>query len=142
MKTLCETLAKPNETNARALAIFFLQQKGRNLTHFVTLLILILSRKKKAFSNKGRSKLITMVCLDNDSRKVPRGSLRERLKGNGQIIDIPFFRYLTCEETKSSIEQTFSLSYGFTFLKSLKNILCVGEKKKKLQWCRAHQLGR
>ena len=26
-----------------------------------------------------------MVCLDNDSHKVPRGSLRERLKGNGQL---------------------------------------------------------
>ena len=109
--------------------IFFLQQREKNLTHFVTLLILILSRKKKAFSNKGRSKLITVVCLDNDSHKVPRGSLRERLKGNGRIKDIPFFRYLTCEETRSSIEQAFSLSNGFTFLKSLKNVLCVAEKQ-------------
>ena len=109
--------------------IFFLQQRERNLTHFVSQLILVLSRKKKAFSNKGRSKLITVVCLDNDSHKVPRSSLRERLKGNRRIKDIPFFRYLTCEETKSSIEQAFSLSNGFTFLKSLKNILCVAEKQ-------------
>ena len=36
---------------------------------------------------------------------------------------------MTCEETKSSIEQAFSLSNGFTFLKSLKNILCVAEKQ-------------
>ena len=70
-----------------------------------------------------------MVCLDNDSCKVTRNSLRERLKGNGHIKDIPVFQCLTCEETKSSIEQAFSLSNGFTFLKSLKNILCVAENQ-------------
>ena len=60
-----------------------------------------------------------MGCLDNDSRKVQRSSLREQLKSKGQIKDIPFFGYLTCTEMKSSIEQVFSLSNAFTFLKSL-----------------------
>ena len=129
MKTLCETLAKPSETNARALANLFPATKRKKFDPLCHSANFNSQQKKKAFSSKGRSKLITVVCLDNDSHKVPRGSLRERLKGNGRIKDIPFFRYLTCEETKSSIEQAFSLSNGFTFLKSLKNILCVAEKQ-------------
>ena len=129
MKTLCETLAKPNETNARALANLFPATKRKKFDPLCHSANFNSQQNKKAFSNKGRSKLITVVCLDNDSHKVPSGSLRERLKGNGRIKDIPFFRYFTCEETKSSIEQAFSLSNGFTFLKSLKNILCVAEKQ-------------
>ena len=86
MKTLCETLAKPNETNSRALVNLFPATKRKKfdpLCHSAN--YNSQQKKKKAFSNKERSKLITMVCLDIDSRKVPRGSLRERLKGNGQI---------------------------------------------------------
>ena len=130
MKTLSETLAKPNEMSACALANLFPAAERKKLDSLCHSANFNSLQKKKGFSNKGRSKLITVACLDNDSCKVPRGSLRERLKGNGQVKDIPFFQYLTCEETKSSIEQAFSLSNGFTFLKSLKIIYYVLQKNK------------
>ena len=61
---------------------------------------------------------------------IPRGSVREKLRSNGRIRDVAFFRYLTYEDIKDIIEQAFSLTSKFIFLKSQKNNLFVSQKDK------------
>ena len=122
MKSICESLAKPSEANARALANLFPATKKRK---FDPLSI-------SAFSNKGRSKLITVVCLDCNSGMIPRGSVREKLQSNGRISDIAFFRYLTYEDIKGIIEQAFSLKSKLIFLKSQ---TVMYHRKTRIKWC-------
>ena len=130
MKSICESLAKPSEANARALANLFPATKKRKFDPLSISVNSNSKRKKTAFSNKGRSKLITVVCLDCNSGMIPRGSVREKLRSNGRISDIAFFRYLTYEDIKGIIEQAFSLKSKLIFLKSQKNnLLCIAERQ-------------
>ena len=110
MKSICESLTKPSEANAHALANLFPATKKRKFDPLSFSVNSNSKRKKTAFSNKGRSKLITVVCLDCNSGMIPRGSVREKLRSNGHIRDVAFFRYLTYEDIKDIIEQAFSLT--------------------------------
>ena len=47
--------------------------------------------------------------------------MREKLRSNGRIRDITFFRYLTYEDIKGIIEQAFSLTSKFIFRLLVKN---------------------
>lgn len=72
--------------------------------------------------------MICVVVLDNYGM-IPRGEVRDKLKKNGRIQNVPFLRYLSFEEVKNIILETFSIS-GFQFLKSQKdNTLCVAPKQ-------------
>lgn len=67
--------------------------------------------QKKAFPHRGRSKLITVVVLDKNTGVIPRGVAREKLRSDGRIQDVPFFRYLSYAEVKSLIADVFSLDF-------------------------------
>lgn len=129
MKSLCQSLAKPSEANARALANLFPTTKKQKFDIFSPSANADSARKKKAaFARKGRgrSKSVKVVFLDANARMIPRGAVREKLRQEGRIRDVPFLRYLTFDEVKSLIKKSFSISSEFNFLKSLKdNSLCI-----------------
>lgn len=130
MKSLCKTLEKPpSESSARVLAnLFPATARKRAFDPLCASANTESKRKKKAF--KGRPKVISVVCLEGNSGIIPRGTVRERLKKNGHIKDVPFLKFLTHDEVQDLIKDTFSLESNFFFLKSHKNnSLCQAEKQ-------------
>ena len=125
-------MAKPSEANARALADLFPATKKHKFDVWGTSVNAQSQRKKKAaFPRKGRAKSIRVVMLDaNPDKTIPRGARRESLKQQGRIKDVPFIKYISFDEVKSLIQECFSLSCEFRFLRSLKdNTLCTASKQ-------------
>ena len=87
-------------------------------------------KKKAAFPHKGRSKLVRIVFLDTNTGMIPRGAAREKLRSGDRIKDIPFFRYLTANEVRSLIRESFSISCEYNYLKGQKDnsLLCVDKQ--------------
>ena len=83
-------------------------------------------KKKAAIPQKGRPKQIRVVFLSKNPGVIPKGALREAIRKEGRMKDIPFLRCISKDEVKDLIHQAFSeFSKDFIFLQGHKdNTLC------------------
>ena len=65
-------------------------------------------RKKAAFKTKGRSKLLTVLLVQDIPLSLPKGAAREKLRKSGQVKDVPFQRFLSEDEVTDLIKEVFS----------------------------------
>ena len=127
MKSICESLAKPSEANARALANLFPATKKQK---FDPLSISVNSNSKNpAFSNKGRSKLITVVCNWHDTK-----GFHER-KASEQWLHKRYSIFQVYEDIKGIIEQAFSLTSKINFSEVSIEQSVMYRRKTRIKWC-------
>ena len=80
------------------------------------------SKRKKKVAFKGRPKQTTVVYLKFNHRIIPKGAAREKLRGEGRIKDVPFFRYFSRDEVKDLINEMFpDCTKDFLFLQGHKD---------------------
>lgn len=120
-KNICRSLAKPSESTTKYLAKLFpgsLKMKFDPLSECVNS---DSKRKKKATIPrcKGRPKQITVVYLQLNPNIIPKGAARDKLKVEGRVKDIPFFRYISKDEVKSLINP--NCTKDFIFLQAHKD---------------------
>ena len=77
MKSLCQTLAKPSEANARALSNLFPTTRKRKFDPLNLAANTESKNKKKGFPHRERSKVISVIILEVNSNIIPRGTARD-----------------------------------------------------------------
>lgn len=120
VKSICQSLATPKESNARALAKLFPASVKRNFDPMSDCVNSDNKRKKKA-QTKGRPKVITVVFLAKNPGIIPKGNARAELKSKGRVKDVPFLRCIDFSEVKDLIKHVFPGLNEFTFLQGNKD---------------------
>lgn len=123
-KTICQSLAKPSEATTKSLAKLFPGTFKRKFDPLSECINSESKRKKKAAVPrcKGRPRQITVVYLQLNPNLLPKGIAREKLKAEGRIKDVPFFRYISRDEVKDLINEVFpNCTKDFVFLQGHKD---------------------
>ena len=136
-KEVCTKLGKPSEANAKVLSGLFPSCQSVKKMKFDPLDQCVVAeqqrRKKSASKGKGRSKLVTVVVLNEIPSCIPKGATREHLRKIGRIKEIAFQRYFDEEEVEKILTENFS-SLGEIDLQYLqphkKNYLTIASNQK------------
>ena len=136
-KEVCTKLGKPSEANAIVLSGLFPSCQSVKKMKFDPLDQCDVAEqqrcKRSASKGKGRSKLVTVVVLNEIPSCIPKGATREHLRKIGRIKEIAFQRYFDEEEVEKILTENFS-SLGEIDLQYLqphkKNYLTIASNQK------------
>ena len=104
-------MGKPSEAHAKALASLFLscssvKKPAKKFNPLDECVAAESDHRKKASTGK-RAKKVNVVILKRIPSYIPKGIHRNKLKEDGHIIELPFHRCMTSEETMELITDAF-----------------------------------
>ena len=113
-KSLCKTLGKPSEANAKALATLFPSRRSlstKQPLEFDPTDKCVVDdahrRKKAATPCKVRTKRLKVVMLSDIQPSIPKGSRRQSLMKDGRILEVAFRRCMMSNEVMEHVRDAF-----------------------------------